>query len=139
MLPIFFFYFFLPFFYLFPFLFRSYFHISSANERTTHFAWSIMISFDIVQVLGSHQNVFTIKLIEGKIIVILIFTHYFCMYFNEVCVIIILVLSIITLIITLIIVKIILIEGTKIKMLIIICLLIYFCIQVCIVVYAIML
>ena len=38
----------------------------TANERTKHFAWSIMISFDIVQVLGSHQNVFTLKLIEGQ-------------------------------------------------------------------------
>jgi hypothetical protein len=37
-----------------------------ANQRTIHFAWSIMVSFDIVQVLGSHQNVFTLKLIEGK-------------------------------------------------------------------------
>jgi hypothetical protein len=38
----------------------------AANQRTIHFAWSIMVSFDIVQVLGSHQNVFTLKLIEGK-------------------------------------------------------------------------
>ena len=28
-------------------------------------AWSIMTAFDAVQVLGSHQNVFTFKMVEG--------------------------------------------------------------------------
>jgi len=48
-----------------PFYANSGFYYLKASERTVYFAWSIMISFDIVQVLGSHQNVFTMKLIEG--------------------------------------------------------------------------
>ena len=46
---------------------------TTANQRTVHFSWSIMISFDIVQVLGSHQNVFTLKLIEG--------IHFYLLFF----------------------------------------------------------
>ena len=58
--------FFLPLcFSIFLSFFLSFLLLFAANERTKHFAWSIMISFDIVQVLGSHQNVFTLKLIEG--------------------------------------------------------------------------
>ena len=30
-----------------------------------YFTWSIMIAMDAIQVLGSHQNVFTTRLVEG--------------------------------------------------------------------------
>jgi hypothetical protein len=48
-----------------PFYANSGFYYLLANERSVHFAWEIMISFDFIQLLGSHQNVFTTKLIEG--------------------------------------------------------------------------
>jgi hypothetical protein len=48
-----------------PFYANSGFYFLLASERSVQFAWSIMRSFDAVQVLGSHQNVFTMKLVEG--------------------------------------------------------------------------
>jgi hypothetical protein len=48
-----------------PFYANSGFYYLLASERSVHFTWEIMISFDFVQLLGSHQNVFTNKLIEG--------------------------------------------------------------------------
>lgn len=48
-----------------PFYANSGFYYFLASERSEYFAWSIMIAFDAVQVLGSHQNVFTTKLVEG--------------------------------------------------------------------------
>jgi len=36
-----------------------------STERSISFAWSIMTAFDTIQVGGSHQNVFTMRLIEG--------------------------------------------------------------------------
>lgn len=48
-----------------PFYANSGFYYFTASERSEYFAWSIMIAFDAIQVLGSHQNVFTTKLVEG--------------------------------------------------------------------------
>ena len=48
-----------------PFYANSGFYYLLANERSVYFTWSIMISFDLIQVSGSHQNVFTFKLIEA--------------------------------------------------------------------------
>ena len=48
-----------------PFYGNSGFYYLLGNERSEYFAWSIMKAFDAVQVLGSHQNVFTTKLVEG--------------------------------------------------------------------------
>ncbi len=48
-----------------PFFANSGFYYLRGNQRSAYFAWSIMIAFDAVQVLGSHQNVFTMKLVEG--------------------------------------------------------------------------
>lgn len=48
-----------------PFYANSGFYYFVASERSEYFAYSIMIAFDAVQVLGSHQNVFTTKLVEG--------------------------------------------------------------------------
>ena len=36
-----------------------------STPRSVHFTWSIMTAFDAVQVTGSHQNVFTQRLVEG--------------------------------------------------------------------------
>ena len=44
---------------------NSGFYYLVANPRTQYFAWSIMTAFDTVQLLGSHQNVFTTRLVEG--------------------------------------------------------------------------
>jgi hypothetical protein len=35
-----------------------------ATKRTVYFAWSVMTAMDAVQVLGSHQNVITARLVE---------------------------------------------------------------------------
>jgi len=48
-----------------PFFANSGFYYMKATERTEYFAWSIMAAFDSVQVLGSHQNVITTKLVDG--------------------------------------------------------------------------
>lgn len=48
-----------------PFYANSGFYYLIASERSVYFTWSIMISFDLIQVSGSHQNVFTFKLIEA--------------------------------------------------------------------------
>ena len=40
-----------------PFYANSGFYYLLANERSVYFTWSIMISFDLIQVSGSHQNV----------------------------------------------------------------------------------
>lgn len=48
-----------------PFYANSGFYYLIANERSEYFTWSIMIAMDAIQVLGSHQNVFTTRLIEG--------------------------------------------------------------------------
>lgn len=48
-----------------PFFANSGFYYLLASERSEYFAWSIMIAMDAIQVLGSHQNVFTTRLMEG--------------------------------------------------------------------------
>ena len=48
-----------------PFYGNSGFYYLLGTPRSEYFTWSIMISFDAVQVLGSHQNVFTTKMVEG--------------------------------------------------------------------------
>jgi len=48
-----------------PFYANSGFYYLRSNERSIYFTWSIMTAFDSVQLLGSHQNVFTTRLIEG--------------------------------------------------------------------------
>jgi hypothetical protein len=48
-----------------PYFFNSGFYYLKSTERTQYFAWSIMTDFDAVQVTGSHQNVFTLRLVEG--------------------------------------------------------------------------
>jgi Nucleotide-diphospho-sugar transferase len=47
-----------------PFYANSGFYYLLANERNEYFAWSIMTDYDAVQVLGSHQNVLTTRLVE---------------------------------------------------------------------------
>jgi hypothetical protein len=49
-----------------PFYANSGFYYLLASERSVYFTWSIMIAMDAIQVLGSHQNVLTTRLIEGK-------------------------------------------------------------------------
>jgi hypothetical protein len=48
-----------------PFFANSGFYYLLGGPKAAYLAWSIMISFDAVQVLGSHQNVFTAKMVEG--------------------------------------------------------------------------
>ena len=48
-----------------PFFANSGFYYLVANERTEYFAWSILTAFDLLHITGSHQNVFTIRLIES--------------------------------------------------------------------------
>ena len=48
-----------------PFFANSGFYYLQSHERSLYFTWSIMIAMDAIQVLGSHQNVFTTRLLEG--------------------------------------------------------------------------
>lgn len=48
-----------------PFFANSGFYYLLADPRSEYFAWSIMIAMDAIQVLGSHQNVFTTRLMEA--------------------------------------------------------------------------
>eukprot|EP01034_Spumella_vulgaris_P027690 gene27690-34452_t len=48
-----------------PFYANSGFYFLLSGEKSIYFTWSIMTAMDSIQVLGSHQNVFTTKLIEG--------------------------------------------------------------------------
>jgi hypothetical protein len=48
-----------------PFYANSGFYYLVASPRSEYFTWTIMTAFDAVQVLGSHQNVFTTRLVEG--------------------------------------------------------------------------
>ena len=48
-----------------PFFANSGFYYLIASERSEWFAYSVMTAFDAVQVLGSHQNTFTARLVEG--------------------------------------------------------------------------
>lgn len=48
-----------------PFYANSGFYYLLATEKSVYFTWSIMIAMDAIQVLGSHQNVLTTRLIEG--------------------------------------------------------------------------
>lgn len=48
-----------------PFYANSGFFYLKSNPRMVHFAWSIMTAFDILHISGSHQNVFTLRLLEG--------------------------------------------------------------------------
>jgi hypothetical protein len=48
-----------------PFFANSGFYYLLATERSEWFAYSVMTAFDAVQVLGSHQNVFTARMVEG--------------------------------------------------------------------------
>ena len=49
-----------------PFFANSGFYYFLATEHTKQFTWSIMAAMNSIQVLGSHQNVFTQKLIDGQ-------------------------------------------------------------------------
>jgi hypothetical protein len=48
-----------------PYFANSGFYYYVATERSLYLSWAIMISFDNVQLLGSHQNVMTTRLVEG--------------------------------------------------------------------------
>ena len=48
-----------------PFYANSGFYYLVASKRTLNVAWNIMLSFDVMQSSGSHQNVFTQRLLEG--------------------------------------------------------------------------
>jgi len=48
-----------------PVFANSGFYYLLSNSRSIYFTWSIMIAMDAIQVLGSHQNVFTTRLLEG--------------------------------------------------------------------------
>lgn len=48
-----------------PFYANSGFYYLLASARTEHFAWSVVTAFDVLQATGSHQNVFTLRLLEG--------------------------------------------------------------------------
>lgn len=48
-----------------PFFANSGFYYLYSSPHSIALAWSIMTSFDIVQVGGSHQNVLTMRLMEG--------------------------------------------------------------------------
>eukprot|EP01035_Chromulina_nebulosa_P040508 gene40508-54778_t len=48
-----------------PFYANSGFYFLFTNNRTEYFAWTIMTSFALLHITGSHQNIFTIRLIEG--------------------------------------------------------------------------
>ncbi len=48
-----------------PFFANSGFYYMIGGPKSAYMAWSIMTAFDAVQVLGSHQNVFTYKMVEG--------------------------------------------------------------------------
>lgn len=47
-----------------PFYANSGFYYLLSSERSIYFTWSIMVAMDAIQVLGSHQNVFTTRLLE---------------------------------------------------------------------------
>jgi Nucleotide-diphospho-sugar transferase len=48
-----------------PFYANTGFYYLTANERTEYFAWSVLTAYDSLQVSGSHQNVFNMRLAEA--------------------------------------------------------------------------
>lgn len=48
-----------------PFYANSGFYYLRANNRMIYFTWSIMNAFALLHITGSHQNIFTVKLMEG--------------------------------------------------------------------------
>lgn len=48
-----------------PFYANSGFYYVHSNARTIQLSWSIMAAFDLLQVTGSHQNIYTFKLMES--------------------------------------------------------------------------
>ena len=48
-----------------PFFANSGFYYLVANPRTEYFAWTVLTAFDLLHITGSHQNIFTIRLIES--------------------------------------------------------------------------
>jgi hypothetical protein len=48
-----------------PFFANSGFYYLLANSKTIHFAWTILTAFDTLVTSGSHQNVFTMRMMEG--------------------------------------------------------------------------
>jgi hypothetical protein len=48
-----------------PFYANSGFYYLKANRRTIYYSWSIMTAFTILHITGSHQNVFTLRLLES--------------------------------------------------------------------------
>jgi hypothetical protein len=48
-----------------PFFANSGFYYLVANPKTEYFAWTVLIAFDLLHITGSHQNIFTIRLIES--------------------------------------------------------------------------
>jgi hypothetical protein len=48
-----------------PWYANSGFYYLFSNEKMIHFAWEILMAFPILHISGSHQNIFTLKLLEG--------------------------------------------------------------------------
>lgn len=48
-----------------PFYANSGFYFLRNNPRTVQFAWGILTSFALLHITGSHQNIFTIRLVEN--------------------------------------------------------------------------
>ncbi len=48
-----------------PFYANSGFYFFRSNERMEAVAWSIVTAFDLLHISGSHQNIFTLRLLEG--------------------------------------------------------------------------
>ena len=48
-----------------PFYANSGFYYLYNTRATRHFAWTVMMAFDVLQTTGSHQNVFTFRLNEN--------------------------------------------------------------------------
>ncbi len=48
-----------------PFYANSGFYYLKSNQKMIYFTWSIMSAFALLHITGSHQNVFTVKLLEG--------------------------------------------------------------------------
>ena len=48
-----------------PFYGNSGFYYLLHSPRTLHFAWSVVTSFDQIHSSGSHQNIFTMRMMEG--------------------------------------------------------------------------
>ncbi|RYG62152.1 hypothetical protein EON64_18125, partial [archaeon] len=48
-----------------PFYANSGYYFLQSSEKTVYFAYSVLISFDLLHITGSHQNIFTLRLLEA--------------------------------------------------------------------------